>query len=239
MGMIREEDATEDPAALDRLPCQCGVAPAATGDALPGAHDLNNNPWTVALLDNSDAYFCSGTIINTLYILTAANCVSGRGTAFQIRANEQVLGTGTPRAITRTPTSVVTNGDLALVRLSTAISLTAYDAVKPACLPNSNKDFVGEDARHSGYDHGKNMKNDGTWTSESGNRLTFDPNSDSHPYCREDLGGPIVTEQGGKNFLAGIAIDTSCSTSAQPSAKVSNYHQWIMDNSNTGRFCER
>ncbi|CAL4064886.1 unnamed protein product, partial [Meganyctiphanes norvegica] len=235
----KDSTTTADPADLPRLPCQCGVAPAATGDALPGAHDLNNNPWTVALIDNSDAHFCSGTIINTLYILTAANCVSGRGTAFQIRANEQELGTGLPRAITRTPTSVVTNGDLGLVRLSTAISLTAYDAVKPACLPNSNKDFVGDDARHSGYDHGKCMKNDGSWTSESGDTLTFTPDAGAHAYCREDLGGPIVSEQGGKNFLAGIAVDQSCSLSGQPSAKVSNYHQWIMDNSNAGRFCER
>jgi len=165
--------------------------------------------------------------------------VSGKGTSFKIRANEHELGTGTPRAITRAPTSVVTNGDLALVRMDTALSLTAYDAVKPACLPNSNKDFVGDDATHSGYDHGKVLKNDGSWTSESGNKLTFSPGSGALPYCREDLGGPIVTEDGGKNFLAGIAIDESCSSTAQPSAKVSDYHQWIMDNTNTGRFCQR
>jgi len=165
--------------------------------------------------------------------------VSGKGTAFKIRANEHQLGTGTPRAITRYPTNVVTNGDLALVRMDTPLSLTAYDAVKPACLPNSNKDFVGDSATHSGYDHGKNMKNDGSWTSESGNKLTFTPGPGAHAYCREDLGGPIVTEEGGKHFLAGIAIDQSCSTSAQTSAKVSDYSQWIMDNSNSGRFCER
>jgi len=213
------------------------VATAPTGDTQP--HNLLDNPWTLALLDNNDDHFCSATIINTLYVLTAANCVSGKGTNFKIRANEHELGTGLPRDITRNPTSVKISGDVALIKLDTALSLTAYDGVKPACLPNGNKNFIGEDARHSGYDHSKVLKNDGVWVSESGNRLIFDPNSDGKPYCNEDLGGPIVTEQGGKNFLAGIALDEDCSTSSQESAKVSNYYQWIMDNSNDGRFCER
>jgi len=223
-----------------RLPCQCGVAPAATGDALPGAHHLNNNPWTVALMVIPTAQFCSGTIINTLYVLTSASCVRKSGAGLiRVRANEHEIGTNIPRAVTRYAKSVVTNGDLALIKMNMAISLTQYDAVKPACLPTGNKDFVGDAAKHSGYDHGKCMTNAGSWTADLGNRLRFTPNAGAHPYCREDDGGPIVTNQGGKNFLAGIALDISCSATSQPSAKVSNYYQWIMDNSNEGRFCER
>jgi len=164
--------------------------------------------------------------------------VSTRGTSFKIRANEHQIGTGTPRAITRYPSKVTTNGDLALIKMSTTLSLTAYDALKPACLPN-NKNFVGQSATHSGYDHGKCMKNDGSITAQSGTSITFKPNPGAHAYCREDLGGPIVSNDGGKNFLAAIALDTSCSLSGQRSANVASYYTWIMDNSNDGRFCER
>ncbi|CAL4126065.1 unnamed protein product [Meganyctiphanes norvegica] len=227
---------TTDIAALDRLSCQCGQVTRADSSA----HSLYNHPWTVALLNAADdKHFCSATIVNTLYVLTAASCVQGKSTSsFVIRANEHELGTKLPRAITRSPNRIQVNGDIALIRMSVPISLTQYDAVKPACLPGPNMDFTGLSATHSGYDHGKNMKNDGRLLAgTSTTRLNFVPSG--HAFCREDLGGPVVSTVSGKTYLSGIAIDRTCSTSRQPVAKTSQYYNWIYNNSNTGRFCKQ
>ncbi|CAL4069293.1 unnamed protein product, partial [Meganyctiphanes norvegica] len=208
------------------LPCTCGVVTKPNDNW----HSLYNHPWTVALLDSSGGHFCSGTIINTMYILTARPCVEGRS-GYRIRANEEVLGEDYPRAITRDPVGVQYQGELALLELNVAISLTQHDAVKPACLPNDDMDFAGDAATHSGYDHGKNVKNDGMLSmGGQENQLTFVPSG--HPFCREDLGGPIVSN----GYLAGIATDTTCGVT-QVAAKVSSYNDWIIQNTQTGRFC--
>lgn len=226
---------TVDPADLPRLPCQCGVLKKPHSDQ----HYLYNHPWTVALLDKSNNHFCSGTIINTLHILTSASCVAGRDLkSFKVRANEHELGKHLPRAITRHPDSVLINGDLALIEINVAFSLTKYEGIIPACLPNKRKKFTGSSATHSGYDHGKCMKNDGIFSSgSSSDRLTFEPSDKA--FCGEDNGGPIVSLLDGKNYLAGIALDGSGCGSSQETAKVSSYFHWIYDNSNTGRFCLR
>ncbi|CAL4113097.1 unnamed protein product, partial [Meganyctiphanes norvegica] len=224
---------TKAPTALPGLPCACGELVDKTGDD----NSLTSNPWSLNLYSGS-SIFCSATYINTMNILTAAKCVEGRGLAFSIRGNEETFGAGLPRAITRTPSSVIVNGDLALIQLSTAFTMTAYSTIKPACLPSYNPNFLNKRATHSGYNSDRVNSKGGSWSENTVDKLLrFNPDGGaSGAYCGKDLGGPIVSEHNGRMTLAGIGIDTGC-VSEQDAAKVSDYYQWIFDNSQNGRFC--
>ncbi|CAL4109761.1 unnamed protein product [Meganyctiphanes norvegica] len=219
---------------LPSLPCKCGplIQPS-----MLMAHSLQHHPWTLSLysLGKQKKLFCSGTIISTRNILTAASCVQNRSlSSFHIRANEETFGESLPRAINRKAVEVVINNDLALLTLATSISLTRYPTLKPACLPQESQEFLGSPNIHSGYDFGRVSATSGIWMeNDNPNRLTFSTKTEA--FCGEDLGGPIVTRQGDHNYLAGIAIDSNCGNN-QESAKVSAYYDWIMSH-HSGRLC--
>lgn len=54
----------------------CGVAPGNL--RIVGGHDAapGSWPWQVSLNDDGGSYFCSGSLINKDWVLTAAHCVA-------------------------------------------------------------------------------------------------------------------------------------------------------------------
>jgi secreted trypsin-like serine protease len=98
------------------------VTPAAAqaDDVTPfiiGGGTVSSAPWAAAVLSNGN-FTCSGTIISANYVLTARHCISG---TMSVRVGSVNRTSG---GVTRTVASTSTRYDLALMRLSSAISTT-------------------------------------------------------------------------------------------------------------------
>ncbi|XP_042869283.1 transmembrane protease serine 9-like [Penaeus japonicus] len=244
--------ATTPPATSNpTLQCSCGIPPNPLRAA--GADHIYNNPWTVAIMSKSSGnQVCSGAVINTYNVLTAKDCATGSVGDLQVKANAQDLTSDVTRVINRDVASVASNGDLAILKLTSPLSLTNWEGIKPACMPAYNPDFTSTPAVQSGYgrlsssgsDSAVLKKVDGAWIWCSGlatNRACFQPFQEQG-FCGADKGGPIVSERDGRQYLAGIALkDNGCTTTNgmlfQEAARVSSYYQWIMNTSQDGRFC--
>ncbi|XP_047499104.1 transmembrane protease serine 9-like [Penaeus chinensis] len=244
--------ATTAPATANpTLLCSCGLPPNPLRAA--GTDHINNNPWTVAILSKSSGQqLCSGAVINTYNVLTAIDCATGSVADLQVKANAQDLTSEVTRVVNRDVASVASSGDLAILKLTSPLSLTNWDGIKPACMPAYNPDFTGSPAVQSGYgrlsasaaDSAQLKKVDGAFIWCSGlasDRVCFQPFQEQG-FCGADKGGPIVAETNGRQYLAGIALkDNGCTTSSgmlfQEAARVASYYQWIMNTSQDGRFC--
>ncbi|SDT73209.1 S1 family peptidase [Actinoplanes derwentensis] len=109
------------------------VAPSAAQAAEPvtpyiiGGSTVSSAPWAAAVFSNG-SFTCSGTIISANYVLTARHCVSG---TMSVRVGSVSYGSG---GVTRTVSSSATRYDLALLRLSSAVS-TSYMPLSSAYPP--------------------------------------------------------------------------------------------------------
>ncbi|ROT82585.1 CUB-serine protease [Penaeus vannamei] len=229
------------------------MLPIIESDGKSWTDHINNNPWTVAILSKSSGQqVCSGAVINTYNVLTAKDCATGAVADLQVKANAQDLTSEVTRIVNRDVASVSSSGDLAILKLTTPLSLTNWEGIKPACMPAYNPDFTNTPAVQSGYgrlsagaaDSAQLKKVDGAFIWCSGlasNRVCFQPFQEQG-FCGADKGGPIVAERDGRQYLAGIALkDNGCTTSSgmlfQEAARVASYYQWVMDSSQDGRFC--
>ena len=109
------------------------AAPAAASavepgpDQIIGGSTVASAPWAAAVLSNG-SFTCSGTIISATYVLTARHCISG---TMSVRVGSVNRTSG---GVTRTVSSTVTRNDLALMRLSSAVS-TSYMPLSSAYPP--------------------------------------------------------------------------------------------------------
>lgn len=85
--------------------------------AIIGGGGVSSAPWAAAVFSNG-SFTCSGTIIAATYVLTARHCITGTMSVRVGSVNRTSGGT------TRTVSSTVTQNDLALMRLSSAVSTT-------------------------------------------------------------------------------------------------------------------
>ncbi|KAL4240966.1 Transmembrane protease serine 2 [Mactra antiquata] len=131
----------------------CGIRPAFVHPALRvvggDIADPNAWPWHVSFFGGTDEkYFCGGTIIDEMWILTAGHCIGGRKTP-----KDLLLRAGQPRRDTYSkyeqelhPVELIlhenyaaatVDNDIALVKLDKPIIFN--DHVRPACLPTSDE----------------------------------------------------------------------------------------------------
>ena len=92
-----------------------------------GGSPVTSAPWAAAVFSNG-SFTCSGTIISANYVLTARHCISG---TMSVRVGSVSRTSG---GVTRTVSSTVTRNDLALMRLSSAVS-TSYMPLSSAYPP--------------------------------------------------------------------------------------------------------
>ncbi|GBO43949.1 Plasminogen, partial [Araneus ventricosus] len=144
---------------LVMTPSDCGtpkISPMTNHefDRMVGGEEAVSNswPWQVSLQASTtepNGHFCGGTLINTLWVLTATHCVVGRANPGDIKI---VLGshgkfTKTPYQQVRVSAKVISYpelmgddikqyklvNDVSLIRLNAPVELNA--GVHPACLP--------------------------------------------------------------------------------------------------------
>uniref|UniRef100_A0A0K8TZL4 Transmembrane protease serine 3 n=1 Tax=Bactrocera latifrons TaxID=174628 RepID=A0A0K8TZL4_BACLA len=129
--------------------CTCGVP---NENRIVGGTVVQTNkyPWTAQILMRGFLY-CGGTLINNLYVLTAAHCVTGQKvmttTVRLLQTNRSPKNMGIMRsavsfAIHKKYNTDTLIHDIALIELNKPVPLK--DPIRPACLPRSrthNFDF--------------------------------------------------------------------------------------------------
>lgn len=97
---------------------------------------IDQNPWQIALTDNSAFQFCGGSIINASWVLTAQHCVDGGSADMRVVAGitrKSQQSTGQIRAINGVLTfpgysDPSVGKDVALVHLATPLDLSGPNA---------------------------------------------------------------------------------------------------------------
>ncbi|XP_075433150.1 chymotrypsinogen A-like [Ascaphus truei] len=132
----------------------CGVPaikPAVSGYAriVNGENAVSGSwPWQASLQDRTGFHFCGGSLINSLWVVTAAHC--GVTTSHRVVLGEfdrsssaEPIQTMTIAKVFRHPSysSFTNNNDITLLKLSSAATLT--DRVSPVCLAASADVFNG------------------------------------------------------------------------------------------------
>lgn len=156
----RHSDRTGRQEAYSLLPEVCGRK-IASGRIFSGAHaEIGATPWIVALkytrlLDNTTHVLCSGTLINSRYVVTAAHCLDEHTTAgyklSSLLLGEWRLSTNPDCTLTACAPPAIEafaehvelhphynkkyrfSDDIALIRLNQTVTFTMF--IQPMCLP--------------------------------------------------------------------------------------------------------
>ncbi|KAL7850288.1 hypothetical protein SRHO_G00196370 [Serrasalmus rhombeus] len=229
----------------------CGVAPLnnlAVGglNAAPGSW-----PWQVNLQVRG-AHVCSGSLINSNWVLTAAGCTSSYlASQITVYLGLQSLSTSNVNSVSRSVAQNIiypeTNyyNDIALLKLNSSVIFTDY--IKPVCLATAGSTFFnGTQAWVTGWNTNTNA---GTLMQSNisvvGNRecnciFSLSINVKDTMMCstslqsqscsnQMDIGGPLVIKQEGLWIQAGISIYHYCEDLKYTSmyTRVSLYQNWI------------
>ncbi|XP_068215577.1 CLIP domain-containing serine protease B9-like [Palaemon carinicauda] len=129
--------------------------------ALRASTHTNKFPWLAGIKKRpSNSYNCTGSIINTLFVITSASCVNG------LRPKDIQLGVGdfnqrsredAVPGLTRTArvksvfvheqfSDTTLENNIALLLLRKPLDLISYNEVKPVCLPTTDDDDYSGDA---------------------------------------------------------------------------------------------
>ncbi|KAB1914997.1 DUF1986 domain-containing protein [Micromonospora sp. AMSO31t] len=95
-----------------------GATAAPAGPLIIGGGTVSSAPWAAAVFSNG-SFTCSGSVIASQWVLTARHCVSG---SMSVRVGSVYYASG---GVTRTVSASYTRYDLALLRLSSAVSTSA------------------------------------------------------------------------------------------------------------------
>ncbi|KAK4315231.1 hypothetical protein Pmani_013537 [Petrolisthes manimaculis] len=196
--------------------CTCGETNMArvTGGEEPSS---TSHPWLAAVLPVGETIPpCHGAIINDRHVLTAASCADIPN--LQVRLAEHNLDT-VGQTVTRDVTVLGTNGDLAILEMTSPINLSGMLQIRPICLPDGATDFTslsGTVAGWGGTDAGTpfslqleevsvTLADDvecSTLTIESDMLCAEEDNSTG--LGMRDSGSPLVVEVNNKMVLAGV-----------------------------------
>ncbi|KAK7919666.1 hypothetical protein WMY93_010950 [Mugilogobius chulae] len=238
----------------------CGITPLNT--RIVGGEDASAGswPWQVSLR-RFGQHICGGSLINREWIMSAAHCFSSTSTfGWQIslgRENQQ--GTN-PNEVSKSVSTIIlhpnydsftSDNDIALLRLSSAVTFTDY--IRPVCLAATDSVFnSGTDSWVTGWGairEGEPLPFPETLQEVEvpvvGNRQcnclngvgTITDNmicagllAGGKDSCQGDSGGPMVSKQGSVWVQSGIvSFGFGCARPNLPGvySRVSIYQSWI------------
>uniref|UniRef100_A0A182J033 Phenoloxidase-activating factor 2 n=1 Tax=Anopheles atroparvus TaxID=41427 RepID=A0A182J033_ANOAO len=131
-----------------------------------GDSEFGEYPWQVAILKKDpkeSVYVCGGTLIDNLYIITAAHCVKTyNGFDLRVRLGEWDVNHDVEfyPYIERDVISVqvhpeyyagTLDNDLAILKMDRPVDLTSAPHIAPACLPDKHTDFSGQRCWTTGW----------------------------------------------------------------------------------------
>ncbi|XP_077334445.1 chymotrypsinogen A-like [Lithobates pipiens] len=211
-------------------------------------------PWQVSLQDKTGFHFCGGSLINSLWVVTAAHCgvlttdvvVLGEFDQSSNAEPIQVLSVG---RVFRHPqySSFTIVNDITLIKLATPATLT--NRVSPVCLAATADAFNGgERCVTSGWGYTNaaaqtkpaklqqvalpllsNTQCQTYWGTRIRDTMICAGASGASS-CMGDSGGPLVCERNGAWTLAGIVSwgSSSCATSSPGVyARVTALRSWV------------
>uniref|UniRef100_A0AAV2JXT2 Peptidase S1 domain-containing protein n=1 Tax=Knipowitschia caucasica TaxID=637954 RepID=A0AAV2JXT2_KNICA len=109
-------------------------------------------PWQVSI-HRGGGHYCGGSLINNMWVLSAAHCMSGDASEYSVFIGRQSQKGPNPNEVSRTITQFINHpdyneatvdNDMSLLKLSSSVTFTDY--IKPVCLAASGSAF------HSGTD---------------------------------------------------------------------------------------
>uniref|UniRef100_A0A3B3BZE7 Peptidase S1 domain-containing protein n=1 Tax=Oryzias melastigma TaxID=30732 RepID=A0A3B3BZE7_ORYME len=216
-------------------------------------------PWQVSL--QTSAHFCGGSLINNQWVLTAAHCFPSRSASgVNVLLGLQSLQGSNPNMVSRTITtlvvhpsynSVTSDNDIALLQLSSPVTLTPY--ITPVCLASTSSNFYsGINTWVTGWGNtGSGISLPSPQTLQEvqvpivGNRqcqcnyntVSITSNmvcaglpEGGKDSCQGDSGGPLVIKQNNRWIQAGIvSFGEGCALPNYPGvySRVSRYETWI------------
>ena len=250
----------------------CGMANRNTRsrDRIVGgaATAVNELPWQAALVDSGDDEpSCGGTVINTLWVMTAAHCTARRSTSdtqvllrkHKTEADANQIRRNISQIVDHPSYDYITfSHDFSLLRLSQAIDFTGNE-VAPACLPSGGS-FDDVDAIVSGWGttssrgsspsvlHSVTVQtmSNAECTSDMGSgtidfsMICADVDAGGKDSCEGDAGGPLVTEVGGRYTLIGVSSwGYGCADQGSPGvySRITAVSDWIATTTAGASLC--
>lgn len=189
---------------VDDCTCVCGKSKDETGAIVGGVETKPGEfPWIVALMLNSNLFYCAGVLITRYHILTAAHCLKEAPQPTDITVILGEYDRSNPMETATEIRGVVSaigyekfdepsfDNDVAILKLDSSIDFTPN--IRPACLPKQGdkKKYVGRIATTAGWGQ------IGATKASSNVLLKVELPVVSLKKCKEDLEGLEIT----KNML--------------------------------------
>lgn len=185
-------------------------------DAIIGGTVDNGDPSVVALFihqpSSSSGSLCSGTVVSSQAVLTAAHCVDprvvGSGNVFEVLTGTTLSG-ATSLAVSATvfdsafdPNNLGAGHDVAVVTLASPTTLTPIPYNRGA-LGSGSVRIVGY-GTNSHSNTGAGTKRQASTRISSSNSILVQIGSSSRQTCHGDSGGPAFQTIGGQEVIIGI-----------------------------------